>query len=348
VARVGAPLVSVVLAVHDAERYLRLALDSVLRQTFRELELVVVDDGSGAPTREILAALEDPRLVVVRNDERRGLASSLNRGLDHAQGRYIARLDADDVALPGRLDRQLARIGGRVGVVGSGVMELDAEGAPGAVQLMPEVALAVRWHALFSSPFYHPTVLFDRELLDRHGLRYDETYAESEDYDLWARCLRVTEGVNIRGPLVLYRVHSAQATQRRRGVQRSYQRQIALREISRVAPELNAMDAERAWLVGIGDHVPQGELDDAVDAYLLVLDRFVAAHRKAGLRPVKAAAARVLVRTARAANGRVRGRLLRRAVLVNPLLPIDAAAAHAQRWAARRTALEHARANLAA
>jgi hypothetical protein len=205
----------------------------------------------------------------------------------------------------------------------------------------------VRWHALFSSPFYHPTVVLDRALLDRHELRYDESYAESEDYDLWTRVLHVADGVNVREPLVLYRVHAGQATQRRRDVQRTLQRQVGLREIGLVAPELRAADAGRAWLVGAGEDVPPAELDEGVDAYLLLLDRFARAHDRSSLRPVRSSAARAVVRAALKGDGRSRARLLRRAAALDPLLPLEAARARTRRWAARRAALPSARAALA-
>ncbi|MEP7225551.1 MAG: glycosyltransferase family 2 protein, partial [Actinomycetota bacterium] len=106
----AAPLVSVLLAVSNGEHYLRAAIESVLRQTISDLELIVVDDGSTDETPEILAAVDDPRLQVLRNEGRLGLAVSLNRGLDEARGRYVARLDADDIAFPRRLERQLQRM----------------------------------------------------------------------------------------------------------------------------------------------------------------------------------------------------------------------------------------------
>lgn len=104
-----APLVTVLLAVSNGERYLEMALESVLRQTMSDLELVVVDDGSTDATPAILEGIRDSRLRVLRSAERQGLASALNRGLDEARGRYVARLDADDVAFPHRLERQLRR-----------------------------------------------------------------------------------------------------------------------------------------------------------------------------------------------------------------------------------------------
>jgi hypothetical protein len=113
----------------------------------------------------------------------------------------------------------------------------------------------LRWHALFSSPFFHPTVLVDREMLEAHGLRYDPAFLESEDYDLWTRLFEFANGDNIPEPLVLKRVHPAQASQRRGELQRSFQREVALREIRRVAPEV---DGELAWAVGAHKRARRG------------------------------------------------------------------------------------------
>jgi glycosyltransferase involved in cell wall biosynthesis len=240
------PLVSVLLAVHDDARFLREAIDSVLGQRLADLELLVVDDASTDETPALLAAVEDTRLTVLRNDEQRGLAASLNRALEQASGKYVARLDADDVALEDRLRRQVERLqaDSHTAIVGSAVTDLDEDGRTGRTHLMPTGATALRWHALFSSPFFHPTVLVDLEVLDRHGLRYDPEFLESEDYDLWTRLFAFADGDNLREPLVLKRVHAAQASQRRGDVQESFRRRVALREIARIAPEV---DAEALW-----------------------------------------------------------------------------------------------------
>jgi glycosyltransferase involved in cell wall biosynthesis len=243
------PLVSVLLAVHDDAQYLREAIDSVLRQSLADLELLVVDDASADGTPAVLAGIDDPRLTVLRNERQLGLAGSLNRALERAGGKYVARLDADDVALDDRLRRQVARLEAspRAAIVGSAVTDLDEHGRPGRTHVLPAGATALRWHALFSSPFFHPTVLVDREALDGHGLRYDPQFAESEDYDLWTRLFAFADGDNLEEPLVLKRVHGRQASQRRSDVQESFQRRVALREIGRVAPQV---DAEAAWLRG--------------------------------------------------------------------------------------------------
>ena len=237
------------LAVHNDSAYVAAAIDSVLRQTLTDLELVVIDDASTDETPERLAAYDDGRVRVERNSERLGLAASLNSALDLAEGQYVARLDADDVALPQRLEEQVAfiRTDTRLAVVGSAVRDLDEHDAPGRLHRNPLGRRGVRWLALFSSPFFHPTVLVDRGRLEQLGLRYDTSFAESEDYDLWTRLLRDGDGANLPRALVLKRVHAAQASQRRGEVQQSFQRQVALREIATIAPHV---DAERAWRLG--------------------------------------------------------------------------------------------------
>jgi glycosyltransferase involved in cell wall biosynthesis len=243
------PLVSVLLAAHDDARFLREAIDSVLAQTLADFELLVVDDASTDETPSLLAEVGDQRLTVLRNEEQLGLAASLNRGLERASGRYVARLDADDVAERERLRLQVNRLrdDSHTAVVGSAVADLDDQGRRGPTHVMPSGAVPLRWHALFSSPFFHPTVLVDRDVLQAHGLRYDPRFLESEDYDLWTRVFEVADGDNLSEPLVLKRVHAGQASQRRSELQEAFQREVALREIQRLAPEV---EGEAAWRVG--------------------------------------------------------------------------------------------------
>ena len=331
-----APLVTVLLAVSNGERYLGTAIESALRQTVSELELLVVDDGSTDATPDILGEIPDPRLRVVRSEERLGLAASLNRGLDEARGRYVARLDADDVALPRRLERQLARIrsGAPLGVLGAAVVNIDNVDRPRELSVMPSGAAAVRWHSLFSSPFYHPTVLLDRELLDRLGLRYDRECLESEDYDLWTRLLAHADGDNLAQPLVLYRLHEGQASQRRRDVQQEFQRRIGLRAIAEVAPRLDPGRAQLAWQIGAGKPV-QGELEAASDAFLELLRHFED-RRSGGSPDPRHAAARSLARLAGRASGSEKARLLALAARLDPGAPAHAVARRVARRRATR------------
>jgi glycosyltransferase involved in cell wall biosynthesis len=286
-------LVSVLLAVHDGERFLREAVESVLQQTLGDLELIVVDDASTDRSPEVLGAFPDDRVVVLRNDEQAGLAASLNRALEAAGGRYVARLDDDDIAVPDRLERQLGRIRSapNVAIVGSGVVDLDADGGRGRTHRLPGGGAALRWHALFSSPFFHPTVLVDRETLDRHGLRYDPAFLESEDYDLWTRLFAFADGANLAEPLVEKRVHAGQASLRRSELQQSFQRQVALREIARLAPGLGEQQAELAW--GLGSRRVAAS-KEAGGALLELLAAFEREHGRD--RRVREAVGRALVR----------------------------------------------------
>jgi glycosyltransferase involved in cell wall biosynthesis len=287
------PLVSFLLAVHNGAPYLGAAVDSVLGQTVQDLELIVIDDASTDETPALLSGVGDERLVVLRNDRQAGLAASLNRALDAAAGRYVARLDDDDIAVPVRLERQLARVRAEpnVAIVGSAVVDLDAEGARGRTHRLPSGGAALRWHALFSSPFFHPTVLVDRETLDRHGLRYDVAFLESEDYDLWTRLFAFADGANLSEPLVEKRVHAGQASLRRSDLQQSFQRRVALREIARLAPRLGDEQAELAWGLASGRCAPTKAAGPALLELLAAFEREHGRDRR-----VREAAARVLLR----------------------------------------------------
>ena len=323
------PLISVLLAVHNDQHFVRTAVESILRQTLGDLELIVIDDASTDATPGVLADVSDDRLVVITNVEQLGLAASLNRALDRARGRYVARLDSDDVALPKRLEQQVARITAepRVAIVGSAVLDVDEYGRVGALHRSPPSPRAVRWVSLFSSPFFHPTVLVDREQLAAHDLFYDSSYLESEDFDLWTRLLEFSEGVNVVEPLVLKRRHAHQASQRRADLQQSFQRQVALRQIARIAPEFYPLETEGAWALGSGRSA-----GDA-GAYLRLLSAFEARHgvdtevRQLSARALLAAGSKRKALTLGIATpARLAGRGLRRRVQER------VARRHAARW----------------
>jgi glycosyltransferase involved in cell wall biosynthesis len=306
---VATPDVSVVLAVHNGDPYLRQAVEGVLRQTHDDIELVVVDDASTDGSAAYLAGTGDERLRVVANEEQLGLAASLNIGLRAARARYVARMDADDVPFPEWLLRLRRRMESAptVAIVGSAMLDVDATGRPGRLHRLPLSAAAVRWHALFSSPFFHSTVLVDREVLERNELMYDASRLESEDYDLWSRLLAVSDGANVPEALVLHRVHAQQASARRRALQVRHQREIALLQIDAVAPGLP--HAELAWAVGTGRRVDARAGEAYLELYRAFVDRY-------GVdREVRGRAAAAVARTVS----------LRTALGLEPTLPVSVA-----------------------
>ena len=329
-----APLVTVLVAVHDGAPYVRTAIASVLRQSVSDLEVVVVDDASGDETPEILESFRDDRLRVLRTEEQRGLAASLNRGLGKATGTYLARMDADDAAFPEWLERSLVllRADPTLALVGSSVLDIDSRGRPLRLHVHDSGKGPTRWRALFSAPVFHDTVLLDRAVLDREGLHYDEGFGESEDYELWGRLLDVAEANSLEDPLVLHRLHEAQATRRRGDLQRTLAEDVSQREIAKLAPDLEPDAARLARAVAMGVAVASRDQADAVAAITELLRRFEEAHRYAtrDRDVVRASVARALVRLARSGGTSARAAALREAARLDP-----AFAAHAfarRRW----------------
>jgi glycosyltransferase involved in cell wall biosynthesis len=200
------PAVSVVLAVWNGAPWIAESIASVLAQRAGDLELVVVDDGSTDATPALLGAVSDRRLRVERQP-RAGLTRALNRGLGLARAPLVARLDADDVALPERLGRQRSFLEAHpeVGVLGTAAREVDAAGALVRVVQPPVDDAALRGALIRANPFVHSSVMVRRELLARAG-GYDERLAVAQDYELWMRLARHTRLANLPEVLVVRRL----------------------------------------------------------------------------------------------------------------------------------------------
>lgn len=204
-------LVSVVMPVYNGERYLAQAIESILNQTFQNFEFIVVNDGSTDETPAILRRYD--RLTVL-NQENQGVAAASNNGIALTSGKYIARLDADDFSLANRLERQVDFLESNpeIGILGSSAYIIDSENRKWGIQKMPLSDAELRWMGLFKCPFIHSSVIFRRELVDKINALYDPAFAPSDDYELWIRLLKITRGMNLKSPAILYRVHSKNAS----------------------------------------------------------------------------------------------------------------------------------------
>ena len=209
----AAPAVTVLMPVYNAERHLREAVSSILAQTFCDFEFLIVDDGSNDGTREILGSFTDARIIVLHLPENRGVVGALNAGLDIARGRYIARMDADDVALPHRLARQVEFMEAHpdIGVCGTwftmqGDMRNTVVRHPTTHQAIMEQLLHV------GCVLGHPTVMIRTQALGSR--RYRSIYRHAEDYGLWAEMAGSARFANLPEVCLQYRSHGAQISVR--------------------------------------------------------------------------------------------------------------------------------------
>lgn len=201
------PTVSVLMSVYNDESYVQNAIDSILDQTFEEFEFIVVDDGSTDATRDVIDTYSDDRIRLVENESNIGLTRSLNRALDYARGRYVARQDADDISRMDRLERQVSYLNRHpnVAMVGSGAVLVDESG--NTLNRRITLTHPTLDDILRKNRFVHGSVVVRRDVLNEVD-GYDEFFETVQDYDLWLRIANRHPVRNIPAPLYRLRVHN--------------------------------------------------------------------------------------------------------------------------------------------
>lgn len=254
------PLVSVILPVFNGGDLLRPSVESVLRQTFCDLEVIVVDDGSTDQTAEVLRSIADPRLRVCTNERNLGLTRSLNKGLAAARGRWIARQDADDLSAPDRLERQLEflRANPSTKLLGTCGWRLDPGGRITGSNDLPASPLAIRWACIADNPFLHTSVIFEREaVLARGG--YDERFAICQDFDLWSRIAEHHAVANLPARLVAMREHATSMTRTMPAGTTDEASTVLAENWARVLPSRSFTDEEKRLLCSFRLRFESGE-----------------------------------------------------------------------------------------
>lgn len=208
-------LVSVIIPTYNTNhKMLEESIKSILRQTYRNFILYVIDDGSNNDDNYnfIRSFFTDERLVVLKNDINSGVAKTLNRALDLAEGKYVFRMDADDIAVPTRLEEMVRFFETKpdISIAGS---YAKCFGKRNNIVKLPLNDIDIRCEMIFNNPLCHPTVAFKKDCIDRFHLRYPEN-ASNEDYNLWVSLLTNKEikFANLSKILLFYRVHEAQVT----------------------------------------------------------------------------------------------------------------------------------------
>ncbi|MFC1824167.1 glycosyltransferase family 2 protein [Thermodesulfobacteriota bacterium] len=224
------PNVSVIMSVYNAEKHLKVSVDSILTQTYQDFEFIIINDGSTDKTPAILDSYRDSRLILL-TQENNGLTRSLNRGIKIAQGKYIARQDAGDVSLPDRLEHQVQFLESNqeIALLGTYAYKIDEEGNEIGMFSPPSLHREIRNCMLRKkkNPFVHGTLLFRKDCLPSGGF-YRPEFENAQDFDL---CLRVSESYKVHildRPLYKWRLERNSLSVKKALLQNRY-RQLALR-----------------------------------------------------------------------------------------------------------------------
>jgi glycosyltransferase involved in cell wall biosynthesis len=262
-----AGLVSVLVPCYNAERFVAQALESLLGQTYKNVEIYALDDGSTDSTATILAmfAERDSRIEVIRSDVNRGLIATLNHGVAAAEGEFIARLDADDIAAPDRLALQLALLRGRpeISVVGSGANVIDAVSGrwrrPQPARCFDPAG--AEFMSLFATPISHPTMVARVEAMRDHPYGVGAASLHVEDYELFARMLfRGIQFANLPEPLVTRRADPAGVSGRHEATQIANFVLCAREHLARVTGLSPSLSTHRTLLNRIDQTVTASDL----------------------------------------------------------------------------------------
>lgn len=198
------PLCSVVMAVYNGEETLKEAIDSILNQTLKEFEFIIINDASNDKTESIIQSYNDTRIIYIKNDENKFLGPSLNEGIKIAKGKYIVRMDADDICYPNRLELQyeFMQENSSIGIAGSWA---DIFGLSSGELIYETNDFEIKKKLLYECHILHPSIIIRKSLIDNNQLLYDPVLQHSEDYDLFVRAFKHTKFANINRKLIKYR-----------------------------------------------------------------------------------------------------------------------------------------------
>jgi glycosyltransferase involved in cell wall biosynthesis len=253
--------ITVVLPVFNGGEYLREAIQSVLCQTFSRFILLVIDDGSTDSTKATLESFDDSRLRVVTFTENRGIVAALNFGIGEARTEFIARMDADDICVPSRFERQLRFMEqhSTISICGSWMHEFGDRSGPSRPPLANE---AIRARLFFGWAMNHPTMMMRHSHLSEYGLKYSAEYPYAEDLDLLIRASRKLKLANLPEPLVYYRKHAGQSPLLHSEEQSNSVNRLLIGQLRELLPEWGQQQ-EGLHLRVANSNVSSDQLDEA-------------------------------------------------------------------------------------
>jgi glycosyltransferase involved in cell wall biosynthesis len=206
------PLVSVLMPVYNSENYVEEAIKSILTQSYSNFEFIIIDDASTDNSVQIIRSLRDERIKLITKPQNTGYTVSLNMGLAICKGKYIARMDSDDISLPLRLEKQVALMESspEIGICGTWVETIGT--ITGRIKRYATIHAEIKTRMLINSHFVHPAVMIRKSVLDQYNLQYDSSFEPAEDYALWVRIGSYASFANIPEVLLKYRIHEKQVS----------------------------------------------------------------------------------------------------------------------------------------
>lgn len=224
------------MSVYNGERFLRASIESLLSQSLHDFECIIVDDASTDGTASILKgyAAKDPRILVLANTQNLGLTKSLNRAIGASKGAYVARMDADDVSHPARLEKEAAFLDQHPGyaLVGTWATIIDERDAPLRTIRYPAESKELKRALIRYNPFFHSSIMMRRDALDAVGA-YDERWKFAQDYELYFRIARRYDIANLPEVLLAYRESAGSITGKKNRAQVGFVIRAKLRALLR-------------------------------------------------------------------------------------------------------------------
>jgi glycosyltransferase involved in cell wall biosynthesis len=209
------PIISVIMPVYNAELYVGKSIDSILNQTYKDFEFIIINDGSTDKSLEIIKSFSDPRIKIISHTNK-GIIYSLNEGMAVSKGKYIARMDADDISLIDRFEKQISFLetNPTIAMCGTWAEVINDSGlVTGSYEHPPINSVSIRSYILWHNPFIHPTVMMRRDIFKNTDW-YDSRFKHAEDYELWTRIVFNHDVANIPEKLLQYRITNESITRK--------------------------------------------------------------------------------------------------------------------------------------
>ena len=234
------------MPVYNGQFFLKEAIDSILNQSYTNFEFLIINDGSTDDSEKIINSYTDHRIVFINNAENKGLIETLNSGIQLSKGEYIARMDADDISLFNRIEKQVEFLdqNPEFGLLGSnytifGDKLEDVE--------YPSLHEDLKLACLMYNPFCHPSVMFRKSVIEKNKICFEKKYIHAEEYKVWSEILSISKGHNLSEKLIKYRFHAAQVSQVHAQKQKEVSKLIRTEYLKNAGFELNECDLFAVW-----------------------------------------------------------------------------------------------------